>query len=395
MPSTPSRCKIPGVHPTNAVLDRVLREMHNLHTSSTHPWFLPLFTMPIARPDLSQADPAILDYVETLEAELARLHALQDLSGERQRQARREPEQPLEPSEPPTTLNVVTISAGGMVKRTPRHLYQRQRRGGMGVFDLETPANDRPAFLALADAASSLLLLTNRGRAFRLPLSSLAEASVRSRGQVLGDFLGFMADERVICALPAEGGSYLVLVSERGQVRRYSAHLFSEAMRPGAAVFDPAYGGEPAAACWTAGDDDLFIATRSALAIRFAERQVPVRGVLGIRLERDDRVAAVTAVKDDSSVFLLGADGRGARRQMAGFRPHKEPGAGGKTAMKTDALIGAVTVGADDELFILSRLSKIIRFYALDVPAKEGVVQGVDCMELRADETVAVIASRA
>ncbi len=349
--------------------------------------------MPIPRPDLSQADPAILDYIAALEAELARLYALQD-ANDRSHLARRQPEAPPEPSEPPTTLNIVTISAGGLVKRSPRHLYQRQRRGGMGVFDLETPDRDRPAFLALADAAAGLLLLTSRGRAFRLPLGSLAEAPVRSRGQASGDFLSLLADERLICALPADGGSYLALVSERGQVRRYSAHLFGEAMRPGAAVFDPAYGGEPAAACWTTGDDDLFIVTRAGLAIRFAERQVPVRGVLGIRLERDDRVAAMTAVKDDAGVFLLGADGRGALRQMAGFRPHKEPGAGGKTAMKTDALVGAVTVGADDELFLLSRLSKIIRFAAAEVPAKDGVVQGVNCMELRSDETVAVIASR-
>lgn len=348
--------------------------------------------MPIPRPDLSQTSPAILAYIESLEDELARLHAHQAAAD---RPWRRPLDAPSEASEAPTTLNIVSLSAGGLIKRTPRHLYQRQRRGGMGVFDLETPDRDRPAFLALADAAASLLLLTNRGRAFRLPLAMLAESPVRSRGQPAGEFLSLLADERIACVLPAEGGSYLTLVSERGQVRRYSAHLFGEAMRPGAAVFDPAYGGEPAAACWSNGDDDLFIATRSAQAIRFAERQVPVRGVLGIRLERDDRVAAMTAVKDNSSVFLLGADGRGALRQMTGFRPHKEPGAGGKTAMKTDALIAAVTAGEDDELFLLSRLSKIIRFAAAEVPAKDGVVQGVNCMELRGDETVAVIASRA
>lgn len=351
--------------------------------------------MPIPRPDLSQASPAILDYIEALELEIAHLHALQELADGRQRLARRVPESPSEPSEPPTTRNIVTFSASGLAKRTPRHLYPRQRRGGMGIFDLETADHDRPALVALADVASGLVLLTNKGRAYRLPLELLAEAPVRSRGQSLRDFLTFMPDERVVCALPAEGGSYLALVSERGQVRRYSAHLFGESMRPGAAVFDPAYGGEPAAACWTSGDDDLFIATRAALAIRFGERQVPVRGVLGIRLERDDRVVAVAAVNDASGVFLLGADGRGALRQMAGFRPNKEPGAGGKVAMKTDALVAAVTAGENDELFILSKLSKIIRFPAAEVPAKEGVVQGVNCMELRADETVAVLASRA
>lgn len=343
--------------------------------------------MPPTRPDLSATSPDVLAYIEALEAEIERLSAPPRL-------ARAESE-PLssEPAESPTTLNIVTLSLQGQIKRTPRHLYPRQRRGGMGIFDLETTSNDRPCLLALADAAADLMLITNKGRAFRLPLAALAEAPVRGRGQPLSNHAPLLPDERVTCMLPADGGSYLVVVSERGQVRRYSAHLFGAAMRPGVVVHDINYGGPPATACWTGGDNDLFIATRTGNAIRFAEKQTPVRGCLGIRLERDDVVVAVAAVDDGSHVFLLGADGKGAWRQMAGFRPNKEPGAGGKVAMKTDALIGAVAAGEDDDVFILSSLSKIIRFRVAEVPAKEGVVQGVNCMELRADETVAVLAS--
>ncbi len=343
--------------------------------------------MPPTRPDLSAVSPDVLAYIEDLETEIERLSASPRLI-----RSESEPTSS-EPAEPPTTLNLVTLSLQGQIKRTPRHLYPRQRRGGMGIFDIETTSNDRPCLLALADAATDLILITNRGRAFRLPVAVLAEAPVRGRGQPLANHLPLLADERVACMLPADGDSYLVVVSERGQVRRYSAHLFGATMRPGVVVHDINYGGPPAAACWTAGDADLFIATRAGNAIRFAERQTPVRGCLGIRLERDDVVVAVTAVDDASHVFLLGADGKGARRQMAGFRPNKEPGAGGKAAMKTDALIGAITAGEDDDIFILSRLSKIIRFGVAEVPPKEGVVQGVNCMELRADETVAVIAS--
>jgi hypothetical protein len=57
--------------------------------------------------------------------------------------------------------------------------------------------------------------------------------------------------------------------------------------------------------------------------------------------------------------------------------------------MKTDHLIGAAVVEESDDIFIISRLSKIIRFRAGGVPGKEGVVQGVHCIGLRADEVVA------
>ena len=79
---------------------------------------------------------------------------------------------------------------------------------------------------------------------------------------------------------------------------------------------------------------------------------------------------------------------------MAGFSQNKAPGSGGKQAMKADRLVGASAIGAEDDIFIVSRLGKIIRFRADEVPPKEGVVQGVACMALRGDETAAVAVSR-
>src|SRR5512134_1830272 len=139
--------------------------------------------MNIERPDLGQIDPQVRAYIEALEAKLERLQEEETTS---ERAAA-----PLEPSEPPTTLNLITVSAEGLAKRTPRHLYWRQRRGGMGIFDLETPESDPPAFLTIADESQSLLLITNHARAFRVPVNDLPESPVRSRGQLLTERLPF------------------------------------------------------------------------------------------------------------------------------------------------------------------------------------------------------------
>jgi DNA gyrase subunit A len=61
--------------------------------------------------------------------------------------------------------------------------------------------------------------------------------------------------------------------------------------------------------------------------------------------------------------------------------------------MKAEQLVGIAAVREEDDIFIVSRLGKIIRFAAVEVPAKEGVVQGVHCMALRADECVALAVS--
>ncbi len=50
--------------------------------------------------------------------------------------------------------------------------------------------------------------------------------------------------------------------------------------------------------------------------------------------------------------------------------------------------------GLGDDIFIISRLGKIIRFRADEIPAKEGVVQGVACTAMRSDETAALAIAR-
>jgi DNA gyrase subunit A len=343
--------------------------------------------MPLERPDLSDVAPEVWAYIVALEEEIASLQS--GGSAARQRE-----ETPPEPSEPPTPLNVITISQKGVAKRTPRHFYGRQRRSGMGVFDLDVEEDDPPAILTVADENEAVLLFTNFGRAFRLKVDSLAEAPVRARGQNLMTLFPFRPHEQIVAALPADQSQYVALASQRGWVRRIPAARLGPSLIPGMSFHDVQQGGYVSAACWTKGNEELFMATQQGLAIRFAEGQVHKSGCLGLRVDLGDKVVGITAVNESAQVFLLSHDGKGSLRQMSGFRLNKAPGAGGKTALKTDKLVGVVTAGPDDDLFIISQLGKIIRFNAAEVPPKEGVVQGVNCMALRNDEVTAVVATR-
>jgi DNA gyrase/topoisomerase IV subunit A len=76
---------------------------------------------------------------------------------------------------------------------------------------------------------------------------------------------------------------------------------------------------------------------------------------------------------------------------MEGFAANKSPGAGGKIAMATDYLICALSTDDKTEVFIISHLSKIIRFRLEQVPEKDAIVQGVVCMSLRADQPVSAV----
>jgi DNA gyrase subunit A len=342
--------------------------------------------MLVERPDLSDVTPEVRAYISALEEQIASLQS--------EPSARLREEIPAEPSEPPTPLNVITISRAGLAKRTPRHFYSRQRRGGMGVFDLEGDRDDPPAILTIADENENLLLITNFGRAFRLPVSSLAETPVRARGKNLMSLFQFRPYEQIVAALPTDRGQYLALASQRGWVRRIPAARVGAGLIPGMSFHDVQQGGHLCAACWTQGDEELFMATQQGVAIRFAESQVHKSGSLGLRVDLGDKVVGITAVKETSHVFLLSHDGKGSLRLMSGFRLNKAPGTGGKTALKTDKLVAITAVAPDEDLFIISQLGKIIRFNAAEIPAKEGVVQGVSCITLRNDEATAVVATR-
>lgn len=334
------------------------------------------------RPDLTGLPPEIIAYVEFLEAQ----HLAQPPAAV--------PGAP-EPAEPPTTVQMITISRNGLAKRTPRHLYGRQRRGGMGVFDLDVAEDDEPALLSLAELDDRLLLFSNEGRGYRIDVRNLAEEPVRGRGASLRGLLPLRDGERIVAALPASGGAYVILASERGWVRRVRSSFFAGALIAGTTFHEVASGGRLAAACWSPGDADLFIVTRQGMAIRFSESQVSGRtGALGLRVAPGDAVVGVTPVYEDSGAFIAGAAGQGAIRLMSGFRPNKSPGASGKLAMKSGDVLGAVAVAPQDDLFLISRLGKIIRFSAADIPPKESAVQGVSCMTLRADTTTALAAAR-
>lgn len=333
------------------------------------------------RPDLSGVPADVVVYIEQLEARLADRPAAAKPS--------RSPAAAEESLEQPGTQQIVTISAAGLAKRTPRHLYTRQGRGGMGVFDIDLPEHDEPVVVAAAELDEVLFVFTRDGRAYRLPVSALAEQPVRARGEPLARLIPLAAHDRVVAALAEHGGQTIALVSQRGWVRRIRSAYLGQSLIPGTIFHDQKEGGPLVGACWTSGSDDLFIGTRDGKGIRFNEAQVPSRGCLGIRLDPSDVAVGIAGVAADGEVFLLGEDGRGTIREMGGFAANRAPGAGGKLAMKTDRMVSVATVHEPADILIISRLSKMIRFDAGSVPPKTGVVQGVNCMSLRADEAAA------
>ncbi len=342
------------------------------------------------RPDLSNVDPKIIEYIEYLEKK-ANVRVRAVISNEET------PDLPADqtveslPPEGETSACIITVSQNNIAKRTYRHLYTRQHRGGMGVFGIDIELPDIPVILSGAEENQTLLIFTSRARVFRQPLQIIPSTPLFARGSLIADRFGLEQDETLVAVLPEQAKGYVALASENGRVRVLRHHLFGEHMRQGTSLYNYADYGPLSTACWSPGDADLFLVTRQGMGIRFSEKALSPQGDQGIRVTSDDKVVAITAVYPDSGVFIAGADGRGTIRLMSGFAPNKSPGGSGKIAIKSNRVIGATTVNVNDDLFLISRLGKVIRFPIVEVSSTEGVVQGVNCMGLRGDEVSTLV----
>jgi DNA gyrase subunit A len=343
------------------------------------------------RPDLSNINPSILAYIEYLEKKAG----IRQQTGSREEDQRALAEHSAEPlpAEHENNYNIITISQDGKGKRTLRHLYTRQHRGGMGVFGMDLSGDDEPRLLAGAEEGQNLLFFTSKARVYRQPIHMIQQEQVNSRGAPVAERFGMEPDERLIAILPEQAKGYVALVTESGRVRCLRHHLFGEHMRPGTEMFKFNEVGPLASVCWTNGDADLLIITQQGMGIRFGEKSISPQGDQGIRLSQDDKVVAITPVYPDSLVFIASSDGRGTLRLMSGFAANKSAGGSGKIAIKSNKVVGAALVEPNDDLFLISGAGKVIRFPSSEVPPTEGVVQGVNCMGLRSDEVVAVLKS--
>jgi len=344
------------------------------------------------RPDLSNVDQNIVDYIEYLEKKAgARTRAAVsstehlELSPERATEAL--------PAEHETTASIITVTRNGLAKRTYRHLYTRQHRGGMGVFGINLDPPDFPVILSGSEENRTLLFFTSRARVYRQSLQITPLKPLFSSGVQVTDRLNLEPDETLVAVLPEQARGYVALASETGRVRVLRHHLFGEHMRPGTVLYNYADFGPLSSACWSPGDADLFLATQQGMGIRFAEKALSPQGDQGIRVTSGDKVVGITAVYPDSGVFMVGADGRGTIRLMSGFAPNKSPGGSGKIAFRNNKVIGAVTAEPNNDIFLISHLGKVIRFPGDEVASSEGVVQGVNCIGLRGDEVTTLLKS--
>ncbi|OGJ08941.1 DNA gyrase subunit A, partial [Candidatus Nomurabacteria bacterium RIFOXYB1_FULL_39_16] len=278
----------------------------------------------------------------------------------------------------PEKETMLVLTAGGYVKCTDPAEYHSQKRGGVGVIDLETKEEDFVTMLVSGSTHSNLLFFTNLGKVYQMKMYDIPEGRRATRGKSIMNFLALSGEEKVtsILAMPKDMGkisSSLMLVTKHGTAKKMSSESFKDVRRSGIIAIRLDKDDQLISALVVEKGNEIMIATAEGQSIRFKESDVremgrTAGGVSGIRLGKNDEVIGVDVIKKSSekAAFLtMSANGFGKKTDLKEYKVQKRGGSGVKTAKvtsKTGKLIVAKVLGGEEqELIAMSKKGQVIR----------------------------------
>jgi DNA gyrase subunit A len=307
---------------------------------------------------------------------------------------------------------VVTISGRGYIKRQPVATYRRQHRGGKGIIGHVTREEDAVEHLLVANTHDWALFFTNRGRVFSAKVHAVPDASRQAKGIPIINLPGVQVDSGEVpmatITLPDfAAGSYLVLATRRGIIKKTPLEQFERVRSSGIRAITIAEGDELAWVDVSTGGDDIIIATSQGKIARFHESDVramgrDAAGVIGIRLAREgDYVVGMSVVQPDADVLVLTETGYGKRVALEEFRTMRRGPQGVRLISLEGRKTGNVAAvqqvtDADEELLLISAGGQVVRTDTKTINRQHAQARGVITMRLNeGDKVVGIAAFRA
>lgn len=289
---------------------------------------------------------------------------------------------------------VITISASGYIKRTDTAQYRKQKRGGKGVVGAETKDEDWVEHIFVGTTHDYLMFFTNTGKAYWLKVYEIPQGGRASKGRPIINLLeGLEKGEKIESVVPVsnfDDDAYLVFITKKGRIQRNALSHYSNPRKVGIKALSIQDGDELEAVDITNGNQDIFIATRKGMAIRFKESDVRssgrfTQGVAGITLGKDDFVVGAGALRPGSSLLTTCEKGIGKRSSIDDYRLIKRGGKGViniKVTDKNGAVVRVNAVTDDDELIVITERGQTIRFRVGDFRVIGRATQGVKLFNL-------------
>jgi DNA gyrase subunit A len=309
----------------------------------------------------------------------------------------------------PDDDSVLVLTNGGYVKRTNPAEYKKQKRGGVGVVDLNTKEEDFIHTLLHTTTHSDLLFFTDKGKVYQIKMYDIPEGKRATKGKSIMNFLSLEADEQITSVLPMPKDTRekedlaVMMVTKEGIGKKVSAKSFYDVRRSGIIAIKLKGSDQLISADFIKEDDSASIVTTKGQSIRFESSDVREmgRGAAGvklIKLAKDDHVVAGLRVKkaeENNNILVFTEKGYGKQSSLEEYKIQKRGGSGIKTAKitaKNGDIVRAVIVNEEtDEIVAMSKKGQVIRVDVDEIPILGRQTQGVRVMKLRAGDGIATI----
>ncbi len=287
---------------------------------------------------------------------------------------------------------VVTVTHAGYVKRLPVDTYKQQNRGGKGIIATGTKEEDFVEDLFIANTRSSILFFTNKGKVHWIKVYQVPEASRQAKGTAIVNVLQLEEGEKVQTFIPIpefDDKKYLFFVTQKGTVKKTSLAEFSNPRKGGIIALGIDEGDSLVSVLLTDGKQDIIIATREGMAIRFNEDDVrsmgrTAFGVIGIKLKDDIVIEAVLA-DPKKTLLSITEKGYGKRTPVDDYRLIGRGGVGVinfNITDKTGKVVAVKSVDLANEIMLISKNGIIIRTTVQEISEIGRNTQGVRVMRL-------------
>ena len=293
---------------------------------------------------------------------------------------------------------VVTMTKFGYIKRLPHDTYKTQRRGGRGISGMTRRDEDVATEMFLSNSHDFNLFFTNKGRVYRIKCYEIPESTRQSKGINIANILPLAADEKVtsMIRIPSfEDDKYLIMVTRQGIIKRIALNAYNTARKGGLIALDLNEGDELAWVRMTDGNNEVLIATKKGMAIRFKETDVRAmgrlaRGVKAMKLKEGDSIVGMSIIEEDKLILTVSETGYGRLSKPEDYRLQSRGGKGliNYHVEKYGEVAALTAVPLGDDVIIISENGVIIRILASTIRVCSRPSKGVTIMKIKGDNRV-------
>jgi len=320
----------------------------------------------------------------------------------------------------PQEETIITLTQGGYIKRINPATYKLQKRGGKGIVGMKTVSDDIVEHFLYCNTHDSLMVFSDSGKVFSLPVYEIPEGSRVAKGRGLLNFVELSSNDKVLNLFALgkkdteQGIKYMVMVTKDGLVKKTPLEDFKNVRRSGLIAISLKKGDELRIVRKSTGQDQIIVTTKKGQSIRFKEKDAramgrSAAGTRVIRLKKGDEVVGMDIIGenpkpktqnskiDSDYLLILTENGYGKRTPLKEYRVQTRGGSGIKTAnitTKTGNLAYAkVLSGEEEDLIVISRKGQVIRTAIAGIAKISRSTQGVRVMRLDEGDKVVSAAS--